>query len=112
MFGTTVSVSDVPFVKRLFPGYRKRKVVVKNGSAVTLSNLNWDGGSRSEYFLVDLVRNTVIPIGNNTAAPWNNPDEGRSVTVEPGTAVVKTGTFCGKPSTMVITFNPADKAGL
>jgi hypothetical protein len=109
MFGKTVDKKNVK-IAALFPGYRKRKVVLKEGTAVTLYGLNWDGGSRSEYTLVDLNTRVVLPIGDNMTAPWDNKDEGRRVTINPGQAVVQTGTFCGKPATMFITYRPEDEA--
>ena len=79
MFGRTIPTKDVKLTK-LFPDYRKRQVSLRQGTSVSLNGLNWDGGSRSEYTLVDLTTRQMTRIGNNIAAPWNNKDEGSRVT--------------------------------
>lgn len=108
MSSKKVPTKDVKRIASLFPDYRKRNVTLRESNCVTLMNLNWDGGSRDTYTLVDLTTRTTTPLGNSMAAPWDNSDEGRKVDIPQGFAVVRTGTFCGKPATMNITFNSAD----
>jgi len=108
MFGKTVTKKDVK-IASLFPSYRKRKVVLYEGNSVSLTGLNWDGGSRSDYTLVDLNTRATVTIGDHMSPPWNNKDEGRKFDLKPGQAIVRTGTFCGKQATMFITHFPGEE---
>lgn len=104
---TTVPTKSIPFVKTLFPGYRKREIRVIVSDSVTLHDLNWSGGTRSEYIMVDLRRKTTTGIGSKSVSPWDNKDEGRTIQIPEGHAVVQIGYFCGKQSMMRITFHPS-----
>ena len=109
----TKAVSDI--AKAL--GYRRKKVCVYASESVTLHDLNWSGGTRSQYHALklsnlenyqeisDIVRSRTFL---NEPAPWNNAYEGAEVPLAPGLAIVRTGTFCGKESLMAIYVHPAD----
>jgi hypothetical protein len=109
---TTVHINptDVPHIIRAtFPGYTGKKVEVRASESVTISNLNWGGGSRSQYAACTLDGE---PTGNafaaNQADPWKNKVEGQSVAVPPGHALVEHCLFCGKDLGLRIYVNPAD----
>ncbi len=103
----TEPTKNVPMVRKLFPAYRKRNVNVRATTKVTFFDLNWSGGSRSEYHAIDLSNGAARTMSNwNQLAPWANPYEGSSVELVPGFAVVKTGYFCGKESTLTIYVHP------
>jgi hypothetical protein len=102
-----------PAIRKLiaatFPDYRRRKVMIWARSNVTLSGLNWDGGSRSEYAGCTLDGQ---PTGNASRFhrfhPADNPGEGRTIAVPTGCALVQGGTYCGRPATLYIYVNPED----
>ncbi len=94
-------------------GYRKKTVYVCPVTETTIHGVNWDGGSRSVYHGVDLASGhyrTAAHFGN--PAPWANPYEGSRVEIKPGMALVKTGTFMGKPSVMFIYVHPDNMPAL
>lgn len=67
------------------PDYKGRFVHIIFGESVYTSHLNWDGGVKSEYTLVqaDFTR-TRIP----ELAPWENIFEGAKITLDPTFLVV------------------------
>lgn len=91
-------------------GYRKLRVYVRASEFVTLMDLNWSGGTKSEYhtFQIDGAK----PLGSterySRIHPANNYAEGVRVPIPRGAIVVETGFFCGKESTATIYINPAD----
>lgn len=99
-----------PMVRAAFPSYRRKKVSIKASETVTFNDLNWSGGTRSEYRAVSLdgsqVGGSTLPY--SARAPWDNPAEGASVPVPQGFAVIQGGCFCGKESMLTIHVNPAD----
>lgn len=98
-----------PIVNGTFPNYKGRKIRVCPSESVTLSDLNWSGGTRSQYRAVTL---DGIPAGNidryNQVAPWLNPVEGLSVAIPQGIVVVEHTMFCGKDIGLRIWTNPQD----
>lgn len=90
-------------------GYRRKKVVLVATKVVTITGLNWSGGSRTSYAAFELNGKAL---GNadayHTPAPWNNPGEGVAMPIPNGTCVVSYGTFMGKPSMAYIYVNPED----
>jgi hypothetical protein len=94
-----------------FPDYRRLSVRIVPATEVTLSELNWDGGTRSEYCKLHVEHDgsiRAIPIGDHLSHPAHNRDEGRTVSLDLGTIVVRAGTFCGKPSLATIYVRPDD----
>jgi len=90
-------------------GYKKRKVTISPAESVQLRDLNWSGGTRSEYVLVRLVDGARIEARMlNEPAPWENAAEGKTVKTQPGIAIVRHGYFCGQPSVATIYVHPAD----
>jgi hypothetical protein len=98
--------SDVrAIINATFPEYRRKKVYLYANETVTLHDLNWSGGTRSEYRTCTL---NGQPAG--TAAKYNAMDraEGATIPIPQGHAVVSCGYFCGKPSMLSIYVHPAD----
>jgi len=97
--------------KRL--GYKRRSLWVQPAEFVTLSELNWSGGTKSIYTAVRLADFKTVGmeyLGN--PAPWDNKDEGRRVPMKPGFLLVKTGFFCGKESLMTIYVHPENMSNM
>ena len=106
-----VGVVDAAPFRRVLPTYyRKRKVIVIVSDTVTLSNLNWDGGSRKDYtaLTLDGLRVTGNMAKYAMMAPWSNPAEGKTLPLPSGYIVVSGGTFCGKPAAITLYINPHD----
>ena len=87
---------------------KKRKAMVaRPTTTVALSGTYWDGGSRSDYFLVDLNTMQVKALSHHAPIQFGGPKEDPVVNLEPHQAVVCAGTFCGKPATPTVYFHPA-----
>jgi hypothetical protein len=86
---------------------KKRKAILASPTEkVTISGSYWDGGSRSEYFLVDLHTMRATPIPGVAPVQFGGPREDPVVNLAPHQAVVCAGTFCGKPATPTVYFHP------
>ncbi len=91
-----------------FPAYRKQSVYIWPGETVTLHDLNWSGGSRSEYQFCSLAGQPIkTNFDMHSPAPWNNKYEGQVINIPEGFAVIQGGHFCGKVATLSIHVNPA-----
>ena len=103
----TIKAKDVKdIIKATFPDYRKRNVFISTGD-VTLHDLNWSGGTRSEYRACSLDGKSIDSKYNmSTPAPWNNQFEGLKIDVPENVAIVAGGYFCGKTRTLTITVHP------
>lgn len=86
--------------------YRKRKVRILARESVTLQELNWSGGTINYYHAVDLITNEVSSPDLSRPHPMDNVHEGMTVVIPEGKAVVRTGFFMGKDSTMTIYVHP------
>lgn len=87
-------------------GYRKKTVRIWTGTHVTLTGLNWSGGSKTQYHAFSLEDGKLSSPRLDGPPPLANPAEGARVEIPPNTIVVSTGFFCGKPSTMYIHVRP------
>lgn len=108
---TTISTTEVRDLARIF-NYRKRKVTLVTTGRVTLSDLNWSGGSISRYTAIDLETGAMSGRDHSMVAPWDNRAEGVTVDIPENVAVIETGTFRGKPATMRIYVRPENVDGL
>jgi hypothetical protein len=92
-----------------FPSYRGRKFRIYASDTIVLSDLNWSGGTRSQYRAITIEG---FPVGStdiyNQMAPWDNPAEGMVFPIPPGVCVVEHCMFCGKDLGLKIWVNPAD----
>jgi len=104
----TVSTKDVRhIVKATFPSYKRRQVVIKTSETVTFHDLNWSGGSRSEYRACSVDGKPIDSrVNMNGPAPWANPFEGKQITLPVGAVIVEGGYFCGKTSMLYIHVHP------
>ena len=109
-----VTRNDVSaIVRATFPHYKGRKFRVQAKEKVTLSDLNWSGGTRSEYRACTLDGcHTGGADSYNRMAPWENQAEGKSLPIPSGFVVVEHSIFCGKDTGLRIYVNPADMAKL
>lgn len=96
-------------VAATFPNYKRTKVLISAAEKATLSELNWSGGSRSEYRACTIAGEAAGSTARyNQCAPWRNPAEGMEVPIPPGMILVRGGSFCGKESMLCLYVNPAD----
>ena len=96
-------------IKATFPNYRKRSVYIQQSDNITLYDLNWSGGTKSEYRACTIDGRPIenkVNLGG--PAPWDNPYEGKKINIPPGCVVVEGGHFCGKERMLYINFNPVD----
>jgi len=106
-----VGIVDAKPFRALLPTfYRKHKVIVVVTDKVTLSGLNWDGGTRRDYTAITLDGLRVTGNMDKYAMmhPWSNPAEGKTLPLPSGYVVVSGGTFCGKPAAITLYINPHD----
>lgn len=98
-----------PIITATFPGYTGKKVQVMAAESVTLRDLNWSGGTRSQYAGCSLEtgRATGNASAGNAAAPWANPYEGAVVPLVAGMALVEHCLFCGKDLGLRIYVHPS-----
>lgn len=87
-------------------GYRRKKVNVTVTESVTLCGLNWSGGSINRYHAVDLDTGKSVTRNFSAPHPMFNENEGARVKLPENGAIVKTGTFMGKPALMTIYVRP------
>ena len=95
-------------VAATFPTYRKHRVNIDLSGSVTLHDLNWSGGTRSEYKACTKIGKDAAAPDLNSPAPWDNKFEGKTIDIPLGFVVVRGGHFCGKQSTLTIYVNPND----
>jgi hypothetical protein len=96
-------------VNATFPNYRRKKVVIWHTGSVTLTDLNWSGGTRKEYRACSREGNYVGSLDRfNAQAPWENKAEGKKIDIPQGTIVVEGGYFCGNESILYLHVNPQD----
>lgn len=107
-----------PAVRRLlaitFPEYRGRTIRLVESAAVTFRDLNWSGGTRSEYRCLtvsDNGRATIAGADMNTPAPWNNPYADETVDLPADGLVVRHSIFCGHDAGITITIPPETTFG-
>ena len=103
-----VKTSEVKhIINATFPDYRKKKVLVWPATSVTLHDLNWSGGTKSEYRACSVDgKSNGKHVDTGRPAPWNNPYEGLTIPLPIDCVVAKAGYFCGKPSTMYLYIHP------
>lgn len=125
----TVELKSAPEVKRVilaaFPDYKKRRAFLSEFYSGKNINSYWDGGSKSEYAIVELATMSRRPLPTHThpffevaARGMANRDTGvvesdnvgnlHLKILPEGFALVETGWFCGKPATAHVYLNPAN----
>jgi hypothetical protein len=106
----TVKTKDIkPIIQATFPNYRKREVIIEVTEKVTFHNLNWSGGTRSEYRACDIAGNSIgNKVNINKPSPWNNPYEGKEISLPEHAVIVEAGFFCGKEVKAMVYIHPAN----
>lgn len=110
VLGVQVSKKDVlPIVRASFPEWNGRKIRVKASESVRLHDLNWSGGTRSQYRACTINGASIEAKRDlNAPAPWDNQYEGAKCDIPQGIAIVEHSFFCGKDSGLRIHVNPLD----
>jgi len=112
----TVTLKQHPEILRVIraaaPDYRKQQAYLIVCERVTLSDTYWDGGSRSEYAAVNLTTGRHAGAPQYAPPQFGGPRTAPEVDLPAGVAIVRTGTFCGKPATAAVYVNPANMAKL
>lgn len=95
-------------ISATFPDFGGRKVTVVEKASVILHNLNWSGGTRSQY------RSCTVdgsPLGGadkfNQQAPWANQAEGVELPIPAGACLVEHWRSCGTSQGLTIYVRPA-----
>lgn len=130
---TTITLTSAPEVKAVmltaFPGYRKQTVTLSVFNGGVTLNSYWDGGTRSEFAVVELatLKRKSLPTATHpyfdVAARGLAQVENQDITIDrvgkitlkhlpEGFALVEAGTFCGKAATGHIHLHPANMAKL
>lgn len=90
-----------------FPGYSGKAFKIVAAESVRLHDLNWRGGTRSEYVAATLDGQRLGDMSAyNAAAPWANAGEGQSVTIPDGACVVEHSQFCGRDMGLTVYVRP------
>ena len=108
---TAVSRKEVAaIVNATFPEYKGRKIRVAATETVGLYDLNWSGGTRSQYRACTLEgRSLGSSAKYNAMAPWDSRQvEGQFLPLVPGACVVEHQIFCGKETGLRIYVHPSD----
>ena len=86
---------------------KKRKAFLAAPTTeVRMSGTYWDGGSRSNYFLVNLATKEVKPLAGVAPVQFGGPCVDPVQHLQVGYAVIEAGTFCGKPATPTVYLHP------
>jgi hypothetical protein len=72
----------------------------------------WSGGSRDTYTIVRLSDGAAIQGSDNMSSPWDQSRRDRTVTLEPGVAVVEHTIFQGKDLGLTFYIHPSDAAAM
>ena len=100
------NTKDYPQFKPLFKamGYKKKSFIlniVQAGKRET-GPAWWDGGSRTQYFIVGRHANVSPAPCISNPFEFNRDVGYPTVTIDDNSAMITNGTFCGKPSTLRI----------
>jgi hypothetical protein len=100
-----------PIIKATFPDYRGRKISVTAAISVTVhhADLNWSGGSRTQYRGCTTSGYVTGSLDkHNASAPWDKAPGSTIVELPAGAVLVEHVMFCGKDCGLRIYINPAD----
>jgi len=93
-----------PIVMATFPSYKGRTFEVTPTTHVTLSNLNWCGGTKSTYKALSFDGETVtlMPV-----APWEEYREGLKLQLPTNVVLVRHCYFCGADLGITVYAHPS-----
>lgn len=95
-----IKVSDLPAALQTAAKSvsRRKTAIVSRASFVSLGT-GWSGGSRSQYYRVDLATGRTGWLPGNSESEWvGSRKETPEYAILPGTAVLDCGTSSGKPA--------------
>jgi len=102
---TIVSLKDNPEIAALVRLVsKKHKAYLKKQNTVSLSDTFWDGGSRSDYFLIEVSTKKITPLIHASPPQFGGMKEPAIQKIEPGFVLIEAGFFCGKPATPIVYF--------
>jgi hypothetical protein len=87
---------------------RKKHVAIVCRSQCSLYGGYWDGGSRTEWFQLDLQTGQRERLTYPTSPPQFGGGDAPTVSVPRGKAIVSGGVFCGKDATLRLHVNAHD----
>ena len=97
--------TEVPANLRNLLGYTGNKFKFRVAESVNPSGMQWSGGSRSSYLVINLENNQVSSITDNRPFPHNQGPV-PSIDLVPGSAVVEHSIFCGKDMGLTFYIHP------
>lgn len=98
-----------PLLAATFPDYTGRKFFVQAAERVTLWDLNWCEGSRTQYRTATISGQTLNNRDTyNHVAPWANMAEGKEIPVPVGAIVASNTISQGRECGVTFYINPAD----
>lgn len=105
-----VSRKDVAkLVDATFPEYKGRKFRIVASTTVCLQELNWSGGTKSQYRAASFEGDYLGSADKfSLLAPWANKAEGVVVPIPHGTVVVEHTIFTGRDLGLRIWVHPSD----
>lgn len=96
----TIPLKEHPALAKLVrPFSKKHKAFLCRQDAVVLDGTFWDGGSRSDYHLVEIATGQIQALPRSDPPQFGGVKAAVTRAIEPGFAVIRSGVFCGKPST-------------
>lgn len=100
-----------PFSTLAFPNYTGRKFNLESrGGKCYFYDLNWSGGTKSEYIIIELSSLEIKPV--TALAPWIEYKEGLGIEIPSGFMVVCHSIFCGQDIGLTFYINPQDASKL
>jgi hypothetical protein len=98
-----------PLLAATFPEYNGRKFFVQAAERVTLWDLNWCEGSRTQYRTATTTGATINNKDTfNHVAPWANMAEGKEIPVPPGAIVASNTISQGRECGITFYIHPSD----
>jgi hypothetical protein len=76
-----------------YTNYNGRKFNIEFSDTVIFYDTNWSGGTKNTYIGIDLNNMNNKNVAVN--APWNNPIEGKMISLSDNGAILKHTDFCG-----------------
>lgn len=97
-------------IRAAFPSWRGRKVRIAACERLTLQDMYWSGGSRSEYVAVNIATMQAGSPSQQTRNPpqFGGPRVTPEVEIPPGCVIVEHSIFCGKDAWVRLHVHPSN----
>ena len=96
-------------VAAAFPSYKGKKFAIEPVTKLMLRDLNWSGGTRSQYRALSLDGKVLGSMDKwNHVHPADNKAEGAELEIPLGACVVRHSFFCGRDMGLTIYLNAED----